>query len=192
MKEDRDAEIWRQAKLRAGFKNHLATYLIVNSMLWGIWFFSAGGHSYPWIYSGPIGAIITPQFHGVSQDPWLPFASSLCGACAEVCPVKIQIPELLLKLRADVTAAKERKGEGGMERFAFKMYAWVACHPKLFALGGSVAAKLAFRNKATGMMKLPGFMQVGPLKKWLSERELPAPAPKSFRRLWRERQRAKT
>ena len=45
-----------------------------------------GGHNYPWIYSGPIGKIITPQFHGVMQDPWLPFASSLCGACAEVCP----------------------------------------------------------------------------------------------------------
>src|SRR5580700_8674598 len=75
-----------------------------------------GGHSFPWIYSGPIGAIITPQFHGVTQDPWLPFASSLCGACAEVCPVKIEIPKLLLELRSDVTHAKERKGEGGLER----------------------------------------------------------------------------
>ena len=51
-----------------------------------------GGHSYPWVYSGPIGAILTPQFAGIQHDPWLPFASSLCGACAEVCPVKIDIP----------------------------------------------------------------------------------------------------
>ena len=57
-----------------------------------------GGHSFPWVYSGPIGAIITPQFMGVSHEPALPFASSLCGACAEVCPVKIDIPKVLLEL----------------------------------------------------------------------------------------------
>ena len=51
-----------------------------------------GGHNYPWVYSGPIGAVISPQFRGIQQDPWLPFASSLCGACAEVCPVKIDFP----------------------------------------------------------------------------------------------------
>ena len=52
-----------------------------------------GGHSFPWVYSGPIGAILTPQFLGVNHEPGLPFASSLCGACAEVCPVKIDIPK---------------------------------------------------------------------------------------------------
>src|SRR5204863_499492 len=57
-----------------------------------------GGHSFPWVYSGPIGAIITPQFMGVSHEPGLPFASSLCGACGEVCPVKIDIPKILLEL----------------------------------------------------------------------------------------------
>ncbi len=72
-----------------------------------------GGHNYPWIYSGPIGAIITPQFHGVPKDPWLPFASSLCGACAEVCPVKIEIPKLLLKLRSEVTRRAAARGQGG-------------------------------------------------------------------------------
>jgi L-lactate dehydrogenase complex protein LldF len=55
-----------------------------------------GGHSFPWVYSGPIGAILTPQFRGVENAPELPFASSLCGACAEVCPVKIEIPKILL------------------------------------------------------------------------------------------------
>ena len=61
-----------------------------------------GGHSFPWVYSGPIGAIITPQFMGIEHEPSLPFASSLCGACAEVCPVKIDIPKVLLDLRAEV------------------------------------------------------------------------------------------
>src|SRR5450755_1773925 len=60
-----------------------------------------GGHSFPWVYSGPIGAIITPQFLGIDHEPSLPFASSLCGACAEVCPVKIDTPKILLELRAE-------------------------------------------------------------------------------------------
>ncbi len=150
-----------------------------------------GGHNYPWVYSGPIGAIITPQFHGVAQDPWLPFASSLCGACAEVCPVKIEIPKLLLELRSEVTAAKQRKGEGGLERLAFNLFAWVACHPKLFAGLGSTMAALTPTDKATGTMTVPAFLQFGPLKKWASQRTLPAVAPKSFRRLWRERQAAR-
>jgi L-lactate dehydrogenase complex protein LldF len=128
-----------------------------------------GGHSYPWIYSGPIGAIITPQFHGVSKDPWLPFASSLCGACEEVCPVKIQIPKLLLALRRDVTQAK-----GGFEGFAFAAYGWIATHPKVYVLLGKLAAKLP-RPK------------IGPLKGWLAQRELPPSPAKSFRELWRER-----
>src|SRR5579872_6981207 len=79
-----------------------------------------GGHNYPWVYSGPIGAIITPQFHGITSDTWLPFASSLCGACAEVCPVKIEIPKILLNLREEVTEVKRRQAEDGLERFAFR------------------------------------------------------------------------
>ncbi len=70
-----------------------------------------GGHSFPWVYSGPIGAIITPQFHGVESEPALPFASSLCGACAEVCPVKIDIPKILLELRANVKESEKRNAE---------------------------------------------------------------------------------
>src|ERR1051325_5423579 len=68
-----------------------------------------GGYSYPWVYSGPIGKILTPQFMGVHQDPWLPFASSLRGACAEVCPVKIEIPKILLALRAEITERSEER-----------------------------------------------------------------------------------
>src|SRR5205085_1466628 len=92
-----------------------------------------GGHSFPWVYSGPIGAIITPQFHGVTETPWLPFASSLCGACAEVCPVKIEIPKLLLQLRSEVTEAQAQEGQERLERIVFSIWAWVMRHPKLFA-----------------------------------------------------------
>src|SRR6202034_3933054 len=91
-----------------------------------------GGHNYPWVYSGPIGAIITPQFHGITADTWLPFASSLCGACAEVCPVKIDIPKVLLKLRAEVVEVQRREDSGGWEWVAFHFFAWIAPHPQIY------------------------------------------------------------
>ncbi len=148
-----------------------------------------GGHNYPWIYSGPIGAIITPQFHGVAQDPWLPFASSLCGACAEVCPVKIDIPKVLLKLRAEVTASGA-KGSG--ERIVFRAWAWVMRHPKLFALLGSLAARFAPRPDGGAWIRsLPWPMNPPPLRNWLSQRDLPAPAKVSFRRAWKTRKSAR-
>jgi L-lactate dehydrogenase complex protein LldF len=147
-----------------------------------------GGHNYPWIYSGPIGKIITPQFHGVMQDPWLPFASSLCGACAEVCPVKIDIPKLLLQLRAEVIEAKSLEGQGGSERRGFRVFAWLMRHPKLFRMFGKMGAKLSPRPRdGSWIRRLPGFMRVGPLRNWMSQRDLPPPAKKSFHDYWKER-----
>jgi L-lactate dehydrogenase complex protein LldF len=138
-----------------------------------------GGHNYPWVYSGPIGAIITPQFHSITEDGWLPFASSLCGACAEVCPVvKIEIPKLLLKLRSEVTEARRRQGKGGLERVAFRMFAWVMAHPKIYLLAAGVGAKLA-----------PLVPPVGPLKNWASQRTLPRPAKQNFHQWWVARER---
>jgi L-lactate dehydrogenase complex protein LldF len=136
-----------------------------------------GGHNYPWIYSGPIGAIITPQFHGVLKDPWLPFASSLCGACAEVCPVKIDIPKLLLKLRSEVTEAKQREGTGGMERLGFRIWAWLMTHPRIYLMFARI-----------GGMFAPMLPKVGPIGKWASQREIPKPAKISFHQWWRTRE----
>ena len=135
-----------------------------------------GGHNYPWVYSGPIGAIITPQFHGVTQDPWLPFASSLCGACAEVCPVKIEIPKLLLKLRAEVTQANRAQGAGGMERLGFRAWAWLMRHPRIYLRLAALGSKLSVPK-------------IGPFAQWASQRELPRLAPKSFHAMWAERKR---
>ena len=142
-----------------------------------------GGHNYPWIYSGPIGAVITPQFHGVQRDPWLPYASSLCGACGEVCPVKIDIPKLLLDLRADVVASST---SNGIEKTVFRMWAAVMTRPALYRAAlaaGSVtgSAEKRWIGNSSGMLS------VGPIKAWLSQRDLPTPAPKTFRQLWRER-----
>jgi len=143
-----------------------------------------GGHNYPWVYSGPIGAIITPQFHGTGRDPWLPYASSLCGACAEVCPVKIDIPKLLLDLRSDVAAYKEHVGASTMERLAFRAFAFVMRRPRLYEFAMRFARMLA--PQRGGWISQLGFAP-GPLKGWLSQRHLPAPAPRSFRELWRQR-----
>jgi L-lactate dehydrogenase complex protein LldF len=137
-----------------------------------------GGHNYPWVYSGPIGAIITPQFHGFTDAGWLPFASSLCGACAEVCPVKIEIPKLLLKLRSEVTEAKQREGSGGVERWAFRVWAWLMTHPKTYRLLARVGATF-----------FPVLPKIGPLRSWTSQRELPRLALQSFQKLWAERRR---
>src|SRR5579863_392631 len=123
-----------------------------------------GGHNYPWVYSGPIGAIITPQFHGVLKDPWLPFASSLCGACAEVCPVKIEIPKLLLKLRAEVTDAQRRQGGGGVERLVFRIWAWVMTHPRVYEMAGRIASSMSPSEDGRWMSRVPGPMNLPPVR----------------------------
>lgn len=146
-----------------------------------------GGHNYPWVYSGPIGAIITPQYHGTMQEPWLPYASSLCGACAEVCPVKIDIPQILLDLRAEVVKAKTREGEGRLERLAFRMWAWLMSHPRLYEMSSLVRTSIASEEGNGWTNHAPALLNVGPLKSWLSQRDLPPAPAKTFRRLWRER-----
>jgi L-lactate dehydrogenase complex protein LldF len=147
-----------------------------------------GGHSYPWVYSGPIGAIITPQFQGVMQNPWLPFASSLCGACEEVCPVKIQIPKLLLSLRSEVTKAKAREGHGWLERTIFRGWAWAMRHPKIYEIAAAMAPWMMPEADRSGMIrKMPALMNIGPVKAWMDQRDLVALPRKNFRQLWRDR-----
>lgn len=136
-----------------------------------------GGHSFPWVYSGPIGAILTPQFMGVSKEPGLPFASSLCGACAEVCPVKIDIPKVLLDLRSEVVERRAATKQRRLEKWAFRIFAWLARHPRAYEMAARFAVSLASS----------GAFHVGPLRAWLSERDLPPPPPRTFRQLWRQR-----
>jgi L-lactate dehydrogenase complex protein LldF len=146
-----------------------------------------GGHSFPWVYSGPIGAILTPQFLGPSHEPGLPFASSLCGACAEVCPVKIDIPKVLLELRSEVKKTELREGQNRMERLGFRLWAWLMRHPRLYEMAGRMASTLAPDEAAGPLQQNAVLMKVPPLRNWLSQRDLPPPAPRSFRQMWRER-----
>lgn len=147
-----------------------------------------GGHSFPWVYSGPIGAILTPQFLGVNHEPGLPFASSLCGACAEVCPVKIDIPKILLELRSEVKKSEEREGTSRLERLAFRAWAWVMRHPRLYEMAGMAAASLAPSADGGGwVQRAPSGIKIAPMDAWLSQRDLPSAPAKSFRQVWRER-----
>jgi L-lactate dehydrogenase complex protein LldF len=135
-----------------------------------------GGYSYPWVYSGPIGKILTPQFMGIEQDPWLPFASSLCGACGEVCPVKIDLPKILLDLRAEVVHRSKDKTEGR----AWLIFSWIMQRPRAYARMGKLA-----RMSARSMPAAAKY--VGTLKAWLSQRDLPAMPERSFREMWTAR-----
>lgn len=138
-----------------------------------------GGHSFPWVYSGPIGAILTPQFLGTAHEPALPFASSLCGACGEVCPVKIDIPKVLLDLRSEVKKAEAREKHNRLEKLAFQAFAWLMTHPRVYELAGRLAAAMGDSAGALGNR--------GPLGAWLSQRELPPMPARSFREMWRRR-----
>src|SRR5689334_19223307 len=88
-----------------------------------------GGHAYGSVYPGPIGAVITPQLMGIQKAAQLPYASSLCGACREVCPVKIDIPRLLLHLRSEITT---HQNGNAAERLAFKVWTKVMTSPTLY------------------------------------------------------------
>ncbi len=148
-----------------------------------------GGHNYPWVYSGPIGAVITPQYRGVTREPWLPFASSLCGACAEVCPVKIDIPKLLLDLRSEVNEARAKQGGNRLERLGFRAWAWVMRHPRIYEMLGMMGA--AVMGDENGYVRhAPPVLNAGPLAAWLSQRDLQGFPKQSFRQLWRARRKA--
>jgi L-lactate dehydrogenase complex protein LldF len=148
-----------------------------------------GGHSYPWVYGGPIGAIITPQYLGVTHDSWLPFASSLCGACAEVCPVKIEIPRLLLALRSEVTKVMAREGQSRLERLGFRAWAWAMRRPRIYEMLGFMGSAL-LGGEEGWIRRVPKLLNHGPLAAWLSQRDLPRLPARSFRQLWRARRKA--
>ncbi len=140
-----------------------------------------GGHAYGSPYPGPIGAIISPQLRGVGSpaDASLPFASTLCGACYQVCPVAINIPEALVHLRARVVDAKRGKAISP-ERTVFHLSGRVLASPRLLAAaqrGAAQGGRLVGRSGR--IRRLPR-----PLSAWTDFRDAPAPPRESFRAWW--------
>ncbi|TVL93481.1 (4Fe-4S)-binding protein [Streptomyces sp. SAJ15] len=148
----------------------------------------AGGHAYGSAYPGPIGAILTPQLRGTGTplDASLPYASSLCGACYEVCPVAIDIPEVLVHLRERVvqggqvtlrgtrTVIRPARGHAA-ERAALRAAAWAFDHPGVLRAG----QRLAARTRRLHPRRLPG-----PGRAWSDSRALPEVPAESFRDWW--------
>jgi len=133
----------------------------------------AGGQAYESVYPGPIGAILTPQLRGLGEAATLPWASSLCGACYEACPVKIDIPSVLVHLRGRVV--REEQSRLSPEAAAMGTVA------KVFAARGRYerAQKLSRLGRGPlGRLPLPG---------WSAMRDLPEVPERTFREWWRER-----
>jgi L-lactate utilization protein LutB len=106
--------------------------------------------------------------------------------------VKIEIPKILLELRAEATKAKAQAGEGRLEKLGYGLFAAVMKNPRVYEFVTRMAAKLFPGDRSSGWVSsLPRIFKPKPIAGWLSQRELPAPAPKQFRQLWRERQAAR-
>lgn len=134
-----------------------------------------GGHAYGYVYSGPIGAILSPGLVGLENTKPLPYASSLCGACFQACPVRIPIPKLLLTWR---NRAVEQGLQPKVEGAAIKAYAAAMTRPWAYKLGSK--ALRALPKEALDNTVLPV------VKTWTEGRAGLKPSPKSFRELWSE------
>ena len=155
-----------------------------------------GGHAYGSVYPGPIGAVITPQLIGLKKASQLPYASSLCGACREVCPVKIDIPELLLHLRAEIkeesgvrSQESEAVAKDRGEQLAFRLWAVVMMRPRLYEFSARLGHLLQrFIKRGDRIGKVGGLIGrlAPPLAAWTSARDLRPIEAKSFRQQWRQ------
>jgi L-lactate dehydrogenase complex protein LldF len=144
---------------------------------------AVGGHSYGWVYPGPMGSVLTPSYLGLANALDLPQAATLCGACSVACPVKIPLPGLLRSLR-------EKQVDRGLrpngERLAFRIWSWTARRPRVYAFATAIAARvlrlLGGRDGMIGRLPFGG--------EWTRGRYFPAPkSGRTFRSLYASRPR---
>jgi L-lactate dehydrogenase complex protein LldF len=145
---------------------------------------SVGGHAYGWVYPGPMGAVLTPSLIGVDKSGHLPNASTFCGRCESVCPMRIPLPKMMRHWR-------EREFERGLnpatQRFGLGVWAFLAKRPKLYrlamSLGIPVLATLGGRRGRFKWLPLAGG--------WTRYRDLPAPQARTFQQQWAQREARK-
>ena len=140
-----------------------------------------GGHSYGWVYPGPICSILTPMYVGLENALDLPQASTMCNQCGVVCPVRIPLPDLQRKLREREFAEDLRPW---YERAALRLWAWAARRPALYAFGTRLGVRV-LRTMAgpDGMIRRLPLFGAG----WTTGRDMPAPAGRTFRELYAKR-----
>jgi L-lactate dehydrogenase complex protein LldF len=139
-----------------------------------------GGHAYGSVYPGPIGAVLSPQLTGVEDNASLPYASSLCGACFDACPVRIDIPSLLVRLRAQHVDAQRERRVPTAEAAAMAAASWVMSSPGRFGAAEKGARLGRLLGRRTGRISnLPP-----PLSAWTASRDLPIPPRQTFREWW--------
>ena len=145
---------------------------------------SIGGHAYGWVYSGPMGAVLSPTMIGIEEARHLPSATPFCGRCEAVCPMRIPLPKMMRHWREQ---AFEKKLEPIRQRVALRAWAWVARRPRVYRRLTAVAMRyLAWRGRPLGRIRdLP--FAAG----WTDARDLPAPQGQTFSMQWAQRQKGK-
>ncbi len=147
-------------------------------------FAAVGGHAYGWVYPGPMGAVLTPSLIGIEEAAALPNASTLCGRCESVCPVKIPLPKMLRHWREREFA---KKLSPAVWRAGLSLWAWVAGRPALYHALSEIASRaLGWAGGRRGR-----FRSLPLAGGWTGARDMPAPEGRSFHSLWAERAKTK-
>ena len=144
---------------------------------------AVGGHAYGWVYPGPMGSVLTPQLIGVEEAGNLPNASTFCGRCESVCPMKIPLPKMMRHWRE---REYEAKLSPATYRSGLAVWAFFAQRPELYHRVAEIGMRVigAFGRGRGRFRALP--LAGG----WTGVRDMPAPQGRSFHSLWAERQRA--
>jgi L-lactate dehydrogenase complex protein LldF len=145
---------------------------------------AVGGHAYGWVYPGPMGAVLTPSLIGVEKGGQLPNASTFCGRCESVCPMRIPLPGMMRHWRE---REFERHLQPSVARYGLGLWAWVARRPALYRFGTRIAMHvMGFYARKTGKFHAMPFASG-----WTDWRDLPAPQGKTFQSEWKKRRAAK-
>ena len=145
-------------------------------------YWEIGGHAYGWVYPGPIGAVLTPTLIGVDQAGHLPNASTFCGRCESVCPMKIPLPNMMRHWRE---REFERHLSPATWRWGLGMWAWLARRPRLYQFG----TKLVMRALGNLGQRRGRFRRLPLAGGWTKYRDLPAPEGQTFQEMWAERRK---
>jgi L-lactate dehydrogenase complex protein LldF len=143
---------------------------------------TVGGHAYGWVYAGPMGAVLTPSLIGVDAAGHLPNASTFCGRCESVCPMKIPLPKMMRHWRE---REFEKRLSPATYRYGLAVWAFIARRPPLYRFASALATRvLGFIGRPRGRFR---FLPLA--GGWTQGRDMPAPEGRSFMSLWAERQK---